>query len=1384
MNVYQYGDETIDLAGGRLLLRGVNGSGKSTAMNMLLPFLLEADVRRIDAAGEQTGVLRSWMLTGREEPNPVGYLWIEFQRINEATGEVDYFVCGCGIRASASTERVTTWWFITERRPGIDFAFLDRRTPLSIDALRTALGTHAVFTQDRRSDYRTEVRARLFGGADLDQHIRLLHIVRSPRVGDRIDVDLPDYLGAALPQLSENALSDAAQPLEDLDEHRDSVAALARTADALDGLATIYQSYARRELRTRAGNTSELHGVVRRARRDKEMASANASRAAQAMENAEATVKQLEAAQSQLEGELQALRDRPAYRDGAELVDLRAHVASLTDESRTIESDTVELARRRTEAARRIAERQGAFSVATGNVRALLEEIGSLGAAWRINALPPFPGIESSSELESDVTGVLVPIGSTVDLSALRSALTEMAMSAELRRTDIREVVALLDSAAQLEGELRAAEATQRRRVDEATKADDELSRTLAARDEAESNWRASARVWLDALPLFEHNHHQVSAAECSEAIRRTDLVEGLEEIVSTLTSAVQAIADEFRQEVAELVSLLKAQREDVKRYIAARDELANATLPSPPATAWQRSDRRSVLAEMIDFAPGVSEDQQLNIEAAMEASGLLGAEVLSTGDVELVDGELIIVPSNPVPSPLGEFVVAIDGSVHVTGILNAVTTDTATNIATDTATNIATNTNSASLPGQPHTLIATDGTFRVGALRGKHSKSVVEHIGVSNRRAALERRRTEAATALAAAETTATATERQLDECRQRMANAEQHRNELPSTQPLRKAVAVSDAASQVAERARVAVDDATRGVARADAVHGEKVADATRVAANHQLPFDRERLRNGNEAMVGLIAECRSAEPRLGAVEGSLRDWSTSVDQWRRSKVDHLERQERGTEHNAKLAVQQARLGTIEDTLGAALAEVLELIDVVEKDRIKNRDELQGARSSVTGAAAEQSRTQEIERTAGSTLADRESRCVATLPGLVATLAIRGLVASAVRESAVPSGGGESPTAPVPSETTTVWPNVTDSADGARDLAFAIERTIPVPGRDDVGADNVRQSLRQRRENLGAGWDAEDHQPDSSQPLAIVVTGPLGRMPLADASAEVTTQLRQQSSLLTAKQDQALRNLLQGVVATEVAEKLFTAGELVKMMNKRLATVKTAHGIGASLRWRRRDTLTEDLIELVDLLAKSPDHRDGDENARLAAGLSARIDAARRENPDSTYRDLIAKVLDYRSWHEMSVLVHRPGENPRPLARHPRLSEGEKKVVSYLPLFAAVAASCDALAEHSKHAPRFLLLDDAFAKVSEDNHGPLFGLLVDLDLDFIATSERLWGTHASVPELSICEVVRDAEMRTIVLEHARWNGRSLVSGVAGKLLSGRDADENGHLA
>jgi hypothetical protein len=208
----------------------------------------------------------------------------------------------------------------------------------------------------------------------------------------------------------------------------------------------------------------------------------------------------------------------------------------------------------------------------------------------------------------------------------------------------------------------------------------------------------------------------------------------------------------------------------------------------------------------------------------------------------------------------------------------------------------------------------------------------------------------------------------------------------------------------------------------------------------------------------------------------------------------------------------------------------------------------------------------------------------------------------------------------------------------------------------------------------------------------------------------------------------------------------------------------VTTSHGIGVSLRWRRRDDLDPGLADTIGLLGKAPDLRTPDEEKRLAGSVAARLAEARAEDPEASYRELISSVLDYRRWHRMALVLHRPGRNEERLTRRTALSEGEKKMVSYLPLFAAVAASCDALAEHEPTAPRFVLLDDAFSKVSDDNHAKLFGLLVEMDLDFVATSERLWGTHATVPELAITEVLRDATLGVIVLEHSRWDGRERV--------------------
>ena len=110
-----------------------------------------------------------------------------------------------------------------------------------------------------------------------------------------------------------------------------------------------------------------------------------------------------------------------------------------------------------------------------------------------------------------------------------------------------------------------------------------------------------------------------------------------------------------------------------------------------------------------------------------------------------------------------------------------------------------------------------------------------------------------------------------------------------------------------------------------------------------------------------------------------------------------------------------------------------------------------------------------------------------------------------------------------------------------------------------------------------------------------------------------------------------------------------------------------------------------------MVDLLSKRPDLRTEEEETQLRRALSERLDEARAMEPDVAYRQLIADTLDYKKWHEMSVMVRRSGSRETKLTRRTPLSEGEKKLVTYLPLFAAVAASYDALAEQNGAPRRF---------------------------------------------------------------------------------------------
>ena len=208
--------------------------------------------------------------------------------------------------------------------------------PLSIDALRADLGSDAVFTAV--SDYRNEIARRFFGGADPAAYLALLHQIRNPRIGDRIDADLPRRLQEALPPVPEGAVADAAQPLEDLEDHRRNVTALESTDRALRSVLDTYRSYARRVLRAVADRASESVTEARSAAQRRGRLRTAAEEADSAVQRLTTEVAHLGREHDNASATLMGLLGSEAYRQLEALLARRETVASQEAQAASLRS--------------------------------------------------------------------------------------------------------------------------------------------------------------------------------------------------------------------------------------------------------------------------------------------------------------------------------------------------------------------------------------------------------------------------------------------------------------------------------------------------------------------------------------------------------------------------------------------------------------------------------------------------------------------------------------------------------------------------------------------------------------------------------------------------------------------------------------------------------------------------------------------------------------------------------------------------------------------------------------------------------------------------------------------------------------------------------------
>lgn len=1309
VNLYEYANEVFVFEDGKLVIKGANGVGKSRALELTYPLLLEGDLaeHRVDTTGKQ-GRPFAWNLSlGDVYPRRIGYAWLEALVPVGDDGETEHVTIGMGASGgqSGGNQTIDSKWFFILRGTRLldparnvgDVDVAPEGQPLNRRALTSALGTSGrTFTT--AADYRRAVNDALFGFASMDAYqsmVNLLFLLRRPKLAEVLNPDVfHEQLTASLPELQLNLIKEGADRLDALERMRSRIEGLRADREASLAFGEVYGRYAQRLAHERATRLLEAERLRRGAvedvakfrREQEELVRVQALHASQAAE--------ADARRGSLEGHRDALQ-RKLDSPGAQ------RLKEATAAARAAEQNHATLSRR--------------VGEITDDRVELLDEERQLQADAD-QAAEQLATAQTALETRFRACGVPAK-----PWPAEPEALVAHVADAERDRGHREQ---LLRRAAQLETEL--------------DRVDDELDRAERHVGALVETLKVKQAQGLEAGEALETARREVEdlvewwARELVELAvdddALTQLLAGLDGESGALDLTVVAAAhDDHRDRTQALhaeaehrLSRLEVDRGAVDDEL---ERLAEGLTGSPERASWRAPGDAPALWELVDFADRLTAAQRDGLEAALDVSGLLTGTPAADG-VRAADGQLLLQAGTPVSGrSLADVLVAEseDAETLRTVLASVAVVDADAD---------------AVVHKRGPVVLGLDGSCGVGPIRARREPWAAAWVGAAarersrlKRKAELEREAKRLDAEIGELKTTLGS----LDAATQRArSEAQSLRGADRAYLAARNRQQAADVAVELARSAvRAAEDDVTATrVKRRDA----RLA-ATSFQREHDLPD-----RAARQALAEDLAELRS----------QLRELL--------QPADRLARNRRGLVMlRAKLTVKQEALASAESERGAAeeertrLAGELAKVRELEGPQLLNvQDELDATRralaevhAALKALAEEQTtltkRSGVMEAQAG-VVTDRSNTAanrLATAVEAMAALGVHGLL-----ELQHDASGGA-------------------ALHAARRLAAE-----PAPAETLMQLNTrVSAQIAELRETLSPSRGyvvSQEHPGDDRDVIVVTVTSSVGRQPVSELAQELGTQLDGLKASISDSEQQLMRKWIVDGLADALAIRLAEVREQVERTNRVLARCPTHFGIRVGLRWEVESEAPEALRETVDLLRRGPGMLDADAQSRLGTRLQELIDAE-RDRGEGTTSEQIARALDYRQWHRYWVLVTRDGGPTRKLTNRQLVSGsgGERAIMLQLPLLAAVAGFFDGAA---MACPRALVLDEAFEGIDDAHARQMLDVLGELDLDFMMASYKL-RPFVPTHRFALINLRRFRSQRVVVGQRSVWTGSQLLA-------------------
>ncbi|QNA72026.1 TIGR02680 family protein [Streptomyces sp. So13.3] len=1367
IGLWDYTDEEFVFADGRLVLRGHNGSGKTKALEVLFPLVLDGvlDARRLDPfSGEERTMKSNLLYKGQE--SAYGYVWMEFARTGHDDEVFEAVTVGIGMRVTKPMSTPARFFFVTEGRVGIDFGLLDAASrPLRENALKKLLGEGATYATAEA--YREAIDDRLFGlGRErYNQLVNLLLQLRRPLLAKDLDpVKVSDTLTAGLRPVDDALVLQAARDFENLAEIQALLNALMGADTAVRNFLREYTSYLRVHARDRVDHifgriqdTATQCETIMGAAGDRRTAGQQLTAAQQERDSSERRCNEIDARLTEYKNH-DAIKKQDGLKELRERV--RAERLGIDDGERHLNRAQESLATLKREADRALQRHDELRKTASRHTHDLLDAARRCGIVYDDDTL------DFGAELDTHISGRVAARRSELqDVQDLLDAFEDAAKDQEREQKHC-------DAA---NGELTEAERQSAAADEKLTIGRVEAGREL---DDFIGRWTGSDDTAVLVAADGNELHAAISAVGEPEA--------------APLPETFHTLADRRRTSALTRVETLKRQHQEIADALrtkqAERDTVAAEGDDAPPSSDLRPASRDerpgAPLWQLVRFADHISDGHAAAVEGALYAAGLLTAWLHP--DVELTDQALhdkvadaylrpLVSARRPTGRTLAD-VLVVEDQPHVSSA--AVQAVLASIAVMDDAPAAA---DALSAPS-----VTTGSHFCLGVQVGAHPKAQPEYIGATARAARRRERLDRLDESIAAMEVELAGIEEQQRYANEAFDDFDRARRELPRTQAIIEAVREVAVMAEKVSGARRRLTEARKRLDGAIARAHEKNRQLRHAATAAQLPTHREELDNVAQAIDDFadagkgLSTCRE---QAGAAERDIAGRKEIIDEQTESCTEQGETLQARKD---EFAVQEERLRTQEATLEAPLQEILQQIAESEKqlaeaqttygrakkdaqeqrDRLLKADHaLEFGRAALATAVAEQVRTTLtlepyarpdllglLETTTDTVWLPHDmwpspEQAVQALMNSL-TSPDTSLTATEAARSVVPESVVSTITA-------------LDEATRGRPITASLLKTVTT--KISTAITTLESALLESDQGYLFEWEP------AGDIILARVTDSEGPAPVADFGRRLAEQLADQSVLLEDKERTVLEDGLLTGLAQQIHDRTIAARDLVKSMDADTRAKPMSSGATVGINWVVSDALTDSQQAVNRLLDKDASGLGPAGLAELRSHLRSQIRAKAAADKKRSYQQVIAEVLDYRAWRRFELRLFRQGMSPEEKkkgevltkAKHSVMSGGEKSASIHLPLFAAAHAQYSSA---YPTCPRLIALDEAFAGIDEKYRPDLLALTAKFDLDLFMTGYDLWITYPEVPQISHYDMKHDEASHTVSAMLLVWDGEQIL--------------------